>query len=198
MLLERMGELISCSREVSLQRLPLFLKSLLAGLISGGLTEEQARDAVRDFVLAECLQCKVAVKGEELLDVISDPAPQAVSPKAERLRQGYCARSQCPSYFLQLSFRSMPGVDWKKIVAQSEQMDGEQRQETTLNEEADRRAAHLRNRRLRLIRIAAGVVIILILLLIRQWYTGRRIPLLQPKGNFQADPASIYDRPPDR
>jgi hypothetical protein len=71
---------------------------------------------LRAALSGECVQCGIRITGEELIE-LSQPAKTAESdPKIARLRQDYCARNHCDSYYYRLTFRTHPDLDWTRLL----------------------------------------------------------------------------------
>jgi hypothetical protein len=185
------------TRQEPLQTLPAFCAALVAALQPDGPAGERLRPALDAALAAECVLCGITLTGTELL-AVGTPAsePPGDDPKTTRLRQGYCARKDCTSYFYRLRFTPHPDIDWARALAQAEVAKTDPREEVQV--EAVALAAARRAVRWRLGgRLLAGLTVLALLWLLRQWYIGGTIPLLREPEHFTADPAS-YQHPPAR
>lgn len=171
------------------------MQNLLQALGQAGVADEQLPGLFEASVAGECVQCGIRLTAEELLGLSeTSPADGAANSKVARLRQGYCARNGCASYAYLLTFNAHPIVDWPKILAAVESAGHEQHAEVAAEAEAQqigRREA----RKKRVLKIAAGIALLLLLLLLRQWITGGPIPILREPKKYTVDPASVVERP---
>jgi hypothetical protein len=134
----------------------------------------------------ECVQCGIRVRAEELLALSEPIGTGKVDPRVERLRQGYCARKGCDSYYYRLMFAHHPNIDWARLLTETESEHDEQARHAAA-ERAENRLARRAARWRSAGRALLGVSFVLVLLVIRQWYLGGRIPLLREPENFQVD-----------
>lgn len=182
------------SRPVAFQELPRRCQSLATAIRECGVAAENVRGVFDAAVAVECEQCHIRMSGAELFDLAQPPDPAAAPfPRLERLRQGYCPRADCNSYHARMELKEIPGIIWSKVLTRADAA------AAALDEleppPAEVTEARRRTARWTLFgRAAIGLAAILILLLIRQWYVGGRIPLLREPQQFIADPSSV-DRP---
>ena len=182
-------------RQEHLQTLPAFSVALATALQQGGPVEDKWRPALNQALSAECVLCGITVTGTDLL-AVGAPAAESETddPRIARLRQSYCARNGCHSYFYRLAFTPHPDIDWAKILPQTEI--AKTGQPAEVQEERVARDAAWRALRWKLgRRVLAGLAVVAALWLLRQWYTGGTIPLVREPEHFTADPASIEQRP---
>ncbi len=183
------------TRQLELTGCSGFWQNLRLALRQAGVADAPLPDLLESSVAGECVQCGIRLTTEDLLALsASDPADDAAHPKVARLRQGYCARNGCASYAYLLTFNAHPGVDWPKILAAVESAGQEQHAEVAAEAEAQqigRREA----RKKRMLKLVAGIALLLLLLLIRQWITGGPIPILREPKEYTVDPASTVERP---
>jgi hypothetical protein len=174
------------TRPETLSRLPAFGAALADAVKDCGLAEDERQPMLRASVSAQCSQCGITVTGEELVALTAPSAAGEMNPKLERLREGYCARDGCASYHYQLQFKPYPGVDWGRLLATAEAK-MPQHGATGAAERESEAAAKRRERRQVATRVLLGLGIILLLLLIRQWYVGGTVPLIREPEHFQVD-----------
>jgi len=181
-----MTEESSLLRQEHIQNLGQFSRALAEAVERSALGPDTLRQALRAALSAECVQCAIRVTGEELLG-LSDPAIAPVAnSRVARLRQGYCARNHCDSYYYRLMFAVHPDIDWPRLLAQIESTGGEgggaAPGDATLKI-ATQNPARAR----RFSRVAIGVAILAMLWILRQWYRGGTIPWVREPENFQVD-----------
>jgi hypothetical protein len=174
-------------REERIQALEQFSRALSAACRRCGPSEAKTAEAVRAALSAECMKCGIHVSGGELLAISETAEAKEPSAKVKRMRLGYCARDGCESFTYRLFFRSHPGADWPTITAQLEAV-GQNCTELSAAQAAAKRAAARKARWRTLGRIGIALAIIGLLLVIRQWYVGGRIPLLREPEKFRVDP----------
>jgi len=173
-------------REEHVQNLSRFSQRLAGALGQSTPGPDQLRPALRAAVSGECVQCGIRITGEELIE-LSQPAETAESnPKIARLRQGYCARNHCDSYYYRLTFRTHPDLDWTSLLSRADSVDEAQPQPTPV-EDATKKATPGTERRRIIGRVALALAVMALLLLVRQWYRGDRIPFIREPENFQVD-----------
>jgi hypothetical protein len=183
-------------RQEHLHGLPQFCLSLTEALKRLVPDEARRRTVARTSLSGECVLCGLNVNGEEFLEVGANEGEAArENPKIARLRQGYCARNGCDSCFYRLTFYPHPDLDWTQAFTQSETVKEERREEVKA-EVAEARASKRAQRWKLGGRVVVGLVLLGVLYLIRQWYTGGTIPILREPEQFTVDPASLQQRPP--
>ena len=136
---------------------------------------------VRAAFSAECVMCGSCVTGEELLAVADTSESAEVNANIERLRLGQCIRQGCDAARYRLIFQRIPGLNWRTIFERMEEV-------TAARKETARTQSKLGGWLSAHWRIAVGVGLILLVLLIRQWYLGGRIPLIREPEKFRVDP----------
>lgn len=184
------------SLQVRVDTLPAVYDALVDALKGGGLTAAELTDTFAEHVTAECLQCGLQVRGEELGRLGCAPAetPGADEGRLGRLRQGYCGRKDCNSYYYRIDFKEHPKIDWRKVVAG---LGNVQAPTPAAAPPAGTRVALilplLQDRRV--VRVAIGVAILVLLLIVKHFATGGRIPLLHKSPKYTVDPASVTEEP---
>jgi hypothetical protein len=179
-------------RQEHVQNLSRFSQRLAGALGQSAPGPDQLRPALCAAVSGECVQCGIRITGEELIE-LSQPAETAESnPKIARLRQGYCARNHCDSYYYRLTFRTHPDLDWTMLLSRADSLNEAQALPAAVEEDTNKTTPGVGRRRL-VGRIFVALAVVSLLLLVRQWYRGGRIPLIREPENFQVD-----HLPPDR
>jgi hypothetical protein len=179
------------SRELHLSECPAFARHLAQALEAAEVTRDQVAPTLDRGLVCECVQCGIRLGGEDLLALsLAEEADLGTHVKADRVRQGYCARNGCSSYFYRFTFRSQAGLDWAKVlgVAQTKAVEAQAAAAVEAQEEkaAARSARHAIG-----FRVLAGIGLVVALVLVRQWIVGGRIPFLREPEQFTVDPASL-------
>jgi hypothetical protein len=175
-------------RQEHLCRLADFCQNLETALRAAGSTPEQCLEVFRTAVFAECVGCGIQVSGEELYALSQPPSAELASAKTGRLRLGDCARNGCEAWYYRVSIAPYQQVDWPKLLAE---VDAPENQGRTGGSTA-RWWGLLWERLVRwrmLPRIGVAFAAIVLLLLVRHWHQGGRIPLLREPEAFQVDTA---------
>lgn len=174
------------TRPVDLAGLTGFARALVSALREQPGVEVLA--ALRAGVHATCPQCQFRLFGEDVLALAASEAPAPeTSPKLHRLAGGYCARQGCESRFYEFTFDPVPGVDWDGLLAALEAAAGEVSAKSAATAEAAAAAAQRRTRR----RVALGLAVVGVLLLVRHILSGGAIPWIREPRRFTADPATM-------
>lgn len=175
--------------QVRIDALPACYQAILEALTLADMTAAELDDTFRHYVAAECLQCGTRVTGEELgqIALAIDTTPDA-NAKIARLRNGYCVREGCDSYYYRLVFIDHPKIDWGKLAAGLAQTGAAPPAPTLPPKRYGAASLWLEDRRTRW--VLAGIGILLALLVARHFFTGGRIPFLHQKPAYVVDPAS--------
>jgi hypothetical protein len=178
----------SAERRLHSSQLPGLIAGLQQALARQGVAPDNSAALMAASVSARCVACGIESRGDELLQlVVADPAAPP-SPKLERLRQGYCARTGCNSYFVNLSLQPSAEADWGRLLAEAESSPASHGGESAA-------ARPARWPRQKLIRIAVGIALVLVAIIIRQLVTHRPIPFIYEPERFKADPNSLPEDP---
>ncbi|MBM3878779.1 MAG: hypothetical protein FJ387_03530 [Verrucomicrobia bacterium] len=165
---------------------------LLAALGQSGFTAAELTEFFARRVSATCVQCGLRLTGEELSQVaLASDADALADPKLARVRQGYCGRNGCDSYFYELAIERHHRVSWDAVLRALTAPATAEREPAVAEDTAAATAARAEARRKRLIRIGVGVGVLLVLLLVRHVMFGGRIPLLQSKPEYRVNPESV-------
>jgi len=174
-------------RQQPIQSLGRFSLALAEALNQSTSAPDKFRGAVLTAFSGECIQCGIRVSGEELLTLCEPAEADETNPRVARLKQGYCARNGCNSYYYRLIFTGHPDIDWTRVLSQTEPQEAEHVKQADA-ECAAVEAAKRAVRRRMAGRVLVGVAVVALLLLIRQWFVGGTIPLVREPENFQVDP----------
>jgi len=169
-----------------LLKLEPLCRSVDEALIDAGWPPERVRDAFQTSISAECVSCGIPVSGAELYALAQPPSAETANAKIGRLRMGDCAREKCDSYYYRMTFQSFPGVDWPSVVTQCG--NGEPQQERKADSNTQKKSWQKYSS---MVRVPAHVWItvaaLILVLVVRQWYVGGRIPLLREPEHFKVD-----------
>lgn len=176
------------TRDLHLEKLRSFHDSLVAALGETGCGGQQLAVVLGRHVQAECLQCGIAVTGEEIADALSaDAAHSPANPRHARLLRHYCARSGCPSYFYRFAFHPFPDLDWETCLARAAQIEsGVQRSVAT--EKSGHQAARDTLKRRQLLKAGAVLGGIAGFWALRHWWVTGSLPGVAPTPKYQIDP----------
>ena len=114
-----MSETPTVTRQVDLRGCAAFANALVTAL--RGVRGIEVLPALRAGVRGACPQCHLRLFGEDVLALGASEAPQAdVSPKLHRLSQGFCGRQGCEALFYEFTFEPVTGVDWPRVLADTD------------------------------------------------------------------------------
>ena len=175
-------------REETLEALANFSADLAEACRRCDPTGTKVTETVSAALSAECPRCGIRVSGAELLAISASADDPSAHAKIKRMRLGYCARDGCESLVYQLHFGRVPDLDWEVI---QEQMAAAENHRLALvaAEAAAKRAAQRKFNWRFIARVAIALGVLLLLLMIRQWYLGGRIPILREPEKFRVAPA---------
>ena len=167
-------------REEHIEKFPAL--SLLLGKVTAAVTPE-VRQEFSNLVSAECIQCAMAINGEELL-LIADKSVEQPGSKVQRLRQGYCARQGCNSYFYRIKFFAHPALNWQKALIEAE-MPVRSVPSDAVNEVDAATIAKRAARREYWVRGSIALALLGLVLIARHWYRGGAIPIVRAPEKFK-------------
>jgi hypothetical protein len=169
------------------ERLANVYQTLAEALKKAGLNAGQLNQVFARHVRAECVRCGMQVTGAELGLLHLGARGGDTEQKLERLAKGYCARRDCESYYYRVVLDPCPEVDWGTIVSavQSGQSAG-----TPLPTPAAAPKWRWWTDK-RVLRVAAGVALMLVLLVVRYLWSGGTIPLIHQDPGYKVDPSSL-------
>jgi hypothetical protein len=179
-------------RPQSIHRLPQFLSALFRAADLFAPDDPSLAKTLSLALKAECVQCKLHIEGDDLKTLAAQPVPNNDHPKLIRLRQGYCARNGCDSYYYNVVLDDHPNFDWLKLIELTE---------TTLDQPTQPDSIHAATppRTLKdvithhpwMIRLALAITTLCLLFVLRQFYTGGTIPFIREPERFQVDVLDI-------
>jgi cytochrome P450 len=172
-----------------LLKLEPLCRSIAEALMDAGWTQERVHDAFLTSVSAECISCGISVSGEELYALAQPPSADHAHVKIGRLRMGDCARERCDSYYYRITFKAFPGADWARLVSQFEKGEPQRKQAGVAGNQRKRLMKYVRNLRAPA-HVWITVAALVLVLVVRQWYVGGRIPLLREPEHFKVDTAA--------
>lgn len=174
-------------REEKIEALADFTADLADACRRCDPTSTKITEAVGAALSAECPKCGIRVSGAELLAVSTAAEDASIHPKIKRMRLGYCARDGCEALMYRLHFGQVPELDWRTVLGQMESARNH-RCELAAAEAAAKRVAIRRDKQRTIVRFAIALGILLLVLILRQWYVGGRIPLLREPEKFRVAP----------
>jgi hypothetical protein len=180
------------TRRVDLRGTADFARALVEALRAAAGTE--VLPALRSGVHGVCPQCQLRLFGEDVLALAASEAPRPeVSPKLHRLSQGFCGRQGCGALFYEFTFDPVPGLDWVRVLGDSDASLGVNAPPAVAAEQAAT-ASRSTTRRRTTLRVAAGLGVVGLLLVVRHILTGGTIPWIREPRQFTADPATVPRR----
>ena len=177
-----------------METLPATYDALVNALGEAGLSGAAINDVISKHVSANCVLCGIGIKGDDLIAVSLAHGPeQLADPRLGRLKQGYCCRRSCDSYYYDLSFAPHRDVNWEKIVERLTALETKapvprEREIVPPSEE------QIARRALRF-KVAAGAGLVLVLLLLKHVLSGGSLPGLHRAPKYSVDPKSLPATP---
>ena len=183
------------SPQIRVEALAAAYHAVLDSLKPLGLPAAEMAEACEQYVTAECLQCGIQITGAQLATLAhAGAADQLTDPVLVRLHQGYCARKDCNSYYYRLVFADHPKIDWTGAANTVARAGAAAPAPTTgaeLPSGPSNRFWFLQDRRTR--RVIIGLAILVVLLVLRHFTTGGRVPFVRYTPQYVVDPASVHD-----
>ncbi len=148
--------------QVHLDGLVSLYSGLAAALSEAGFTATRLNETLSKHIRGECVQCGIRITGDDIAHVaLAGDKTESPDSRLSRLRQGYCARNGCDSYYYRVHFEDCPGVDWVNLREKAgSRVAGAQ----TMTENGTAKATTT-NRNQLLIRLGVSLAVVLILLL---------------------------------
>jgi hypothetical protein len=172
------------------ETLPSVYSALVKALGEMELSGVVINELITKQVSAACVLCDIQVEGDDLSAVaLAAHAGKLTEARLARLKQGYCCRRSCDSYYYNLVFAPHPAVNWEEVV---KQVAGAKMEIGSA--EADPAAALPRMdpaRRALVIKVAAGIGLVLVLLLCKHLMSGGSLPGLHRASKYTVDPNSL-------
>lgn len=184
------------TRQEHVHTLAPFMAAVSRAIDPSTPSPEKRKEAAAASMSGECVQCHIHVSGEELLALPKLTPADATKDRIARLLQGHCVRNGCDSRYYLLTFAEHPDLDWPKLLSQTESAAQQGPAEDATGERPSREVDRSFRRRRLAIRLGIGVAVLTLLLLIRQWYLGGRIPLIREPENFQVDHVPTHQPTP--
>lgn len=165
------------------QKMAGFCGGLAQVLRKRGADGEQTSELFRLGISAECVQCGIRVAGEELFN-LAQPGDPNDHQKIKRLRLGDCARYGCDSCYYRIRFWPVASLDWSSLLSEMEAP----QEETVASNRAKTSLSTFRTYFfVPSPRMWMALGVLVLLLVIRQWHLGGRIPLLREPEHFRVD-----------
>jgi len=177
--------------QVRVDSLASLYTGLAAALSEGGFTGSQLNEIFSQHIRGECVGCGIRITGDDIAHVaLAGDKTELPDSRLGRLRQGYCARNGCDSYYYRFHFDDYPKVDWVKMREKAGSL-AFAAQTVAAKETANETTGI---RKALLIRVAAGFAVVLILLLFWHIRYYGYVPILQKPHKYAVDPASVSPR----
>ena len=185
-----MSQPVSDTVQFHIERIGPLYTGLAAALSEAGFSGSQLNEIFSRRIRGECVQCGIRISGDDIAHVaLTEDNTEMPDSRLDRLRQGYCARNGCDSYYYRIHFDDYPDLDWTKIQEKA----GHLASATQATIEKQTSATAIRN--WVLIRLAVGLGVVLILLLFWHIRYYGYVPVLQKPHKYTVDPASVSHRP---
>jgi hypothetical protein len=178
------------TRQEHLFQFPAFCQSLDATLSNCGLPSQQI---FHSAVVAVCLDCGLVVSGDDLFALSQPRDPERSSGRVGRLRAGDCAREGCKGDYYQIFFKSDPRLNWLRVLAKVDARRWPKAEAPPLPDSpipGGRRSGMCGLLR----RIGLCMLLLLAMLLIRQWLQGGRTAFLREPEHFHVDTVAQEER----
>jgi hypothetical protein len=162
-----------------------FYVALVFVLNELGVPRERLEEILSKHISADCMQCGILLTPLELNELALEDSPANLGQgKVDRLRQGYCGRKDCNSYFYRMSFNAVEGVDWAAVKEKVQQKLSAPPAQETVEQKTARKQRFAFPLRFKL-----GLVTIVILLLVKWVMWNGSIPILQKKTTYTIQPS---------
>src|SRR6266567_3748319 len=156
-----MSQPVSDTVQVQVERIGPLYTGLAAALSEAGFSGSQLNEILSRHIRGECVQCGIRITGDDMVHVaLPEVKTEIPDSRLDRLRQGYCARNGCDSYYYRINFDDHPDLDWTKIREKA----GHLAVATQVTIEQQTSATAIRN--WLMVRLAVGLGVVLILLLL--------------------------------
>ncbi len=171
-------------REERLNEIREFSRLLSVAIVHYAQGDTAKIATINNNVSTRCPRCDMRLTGAEFLSVGQPDEQGEKKPKIERMQLGYCARSGCDASTCLVNFHRTPDVDWSGLFGGMHLSQDERKKSETaeLALVKEKRRAELKRQAGRL---AIGLGVIAILLIIWQWRRGGRIPVLREPEKFR-------------
>ena len=188
----------SIVRKLALAQLAPFARNARAALSQAGIADLEHAKVFQSHVTARCSACDACPSPEVVAALFTGATLEASRPAEElgRLRQEYCLRTGCDSRFYELTFAPHPSVDWAAIGTEAlheapHASVGRAVGSAVVDKVAQTIRAQFSWR------LVAVVVVLLALLVWRQWWTGGSIPFFREAKTFTSEAVEPEPVPSD-
>ncbi|HOW68724.1 MAG TPA: hypothetical protein P5186_02265 [Candidatus Paceibacterota bacterium] len=189
-----MSEGQTLSRQVRIEELASDYQKISQSLQESGLVAGQADELLGQSLQAVCVQCGLALSGSELYQLARSSEPNALplaSPKLQRVKQGYCGREGCNSFYYEIRLPLGSDVDWTGILESIASRDSDGASKGVPGESASVRSQTALGHKKRKVLLFAGLAFVVILLALKYMMSTGGLPGFQQEQKFQIDPNSI-------
>ncbi len=166
------------SRQVRVEAVWGMLRNLAQSLFAKGVSAENIRAVYSHHIHVACEACRSELKETDLvalLDAASDT--QRANPKLDRLHKGYCFKPGCDSYFYRLRFEPVEGIEWIPALSEAEALPAKLAAEEKCQEPFTWES-FVRSPKFR---VSAGLVVLVGLLVYRNWYFNGTLPFVSQR-----------------
>jgi hypothetical protein len=175
-----MGENWTQVSQMTIKEMADFSRNL-AQTVARQPEPDKLRAAIDQALSAECVQCGIRLSGSELLKFEEETSDD---PRVERLRIGYCARNGCESLFYRVTCAPHPQLNWPGLLNPTYELTAEEKSAAASRKKW---SAFAKFRDKAMIRLAIGIVVLLIVFIARQIYLGGPIPFVREPEEFKVD-----------
>lgn len=176
------------ARKLALAHLAPFARNARAALAQAGIADLEHAGVFRTHIAARCCLCDARLTPEVVAALFTGAELETSRPAEElaRLRQEYCLRAGCESRFYELTFAPHPTVNWAAIGTETLPDAPHASVGLAVGEAVVRKTARTVRAQLTW-KLAAALVLLLALLVWRQWWTGGNIPFFREAKTFTSE-----------
>ena len=175
-------------RKLALAQFAPFARNARAALSQAGVADLEHAAVFQTQLTARCCGCDARLSPEMVAALFAGAEFPAGRPAEElaRLRQGYCLRAACESRFYELAFAAHPAVDWTAIGTEAQADAPDSSAGLTVGRVVVRNTVQAVRSQLTW-KLATAVLLLLSLLVWRQWWTGGSIPFFREAKTFTSE-----------
>jgi hypothetical protein len=182
------------NRQVGIEELSSRYQQLSNCLHDTGLVAGRAEELLGQSLQAVCVQCGLVLSGSELYQLVRSSEPNALplaSPKLQRVKQGYCGREGCNSFYYEIRLSPSSEVDWIGILESIALHEPADAQQAARPESVSARSTAASEKKIRKTLLFAGAALVIILLAVKYLMSSDGLPGFRQEPKFQIDPTSI-------
>ncbi len=183
-------------REEPFTALKEFSRVFAKAISAFAMGDQKKLSAIRSAFWLECSFCRMQVGGEEILSMSGPSDSSRANPTIKRIMSGHCGREGCESPKCCLFFSRDLAVEWPEIFVHVQKIQNSEKRAAAKGGGKKRfafkrfafRFAWPRIPLRTLGRVGIGMAILAIVLFVRHWHAGGRIPLLREPEKFRVAP----------